>query len=358
MGEALILKIDESKRGLFNRVPLALYRQKIDGRRLTPSAYALFSKIYAFSHTTDEDAVCRLTYKQVCDEFGFARATTATAFEQLRSGGKIQKQDRDAEGTAYKYVEELAGRQYDNVPQALYTAEITVRGVQRRMTLSEIRVLARLMTECSYAGNGGGKYGGGIYEVSNKTLARKLNLSETTVKKAIRALMKARLVFRTAKNKGKNRYKLSGYEVARELYDYKKRQKSKPAVSKKFVPEEVKEANARADREHYYSLLREKAERRAQSFVDRARRDDVYRDVETRLNVMELELAKAEVYDPSKLPALQDKQKRLRLERVRALERLGIDPEQLVPRWRCEKCSDTGFLPNGKACTCYREGET
>ena len=39
-----------------------------------------------------------------------------------------------------------------------------------------------------------------------------------------------------------------------------------------------------------------------------------------------------------------------------ALERLGLSDKDFVPKYICPKCSDTGFLPNGKMCDCYREG--
>lgn len=353
---ALTLKLDESKLGLFNRVPLSLYRQKGDERRFTPSAYALLGKIYNFSKTSNPDATCRLTYGQVREEFGFARSTVANAFEQLRSSKKIEKIDRDQDGTAYKATEECSGRQYDTIPQYLYTAEICVSGERRRLFLSEIRVLARLMTECAYAGNGGNaKTGGGVYRVSNKKLARILNLSETTVKKAILALMKAGLVYRSSKNKGINRYKLSGYEVSRDCYVYTKyivkRKISAPKTSK-----DVESANARTDRERYYSIARESAERRAERYLAIANKDEKFRDVTKRLSLMELSIAKAELREPAKVDVLKAQKELLKAQRLKILKDMNLSEEMLVPRYACKCCSDTGFLPNGKACKCYDTG--
>ncbi len=352
----LTLNLDESKLGLFNRVPLSLYRQKDDERRFTPSAYALLGKIYNFSKTSNPDAACRLTYRQVREEFGFARSTVASAFEQLSSSKKIEKIDRDQDGTAYKATEECSGRQYDNIPQYLYTAEICVSGERRRLNLSEIRVLARLMTECAYHGNGGNaKTGGGTYRVSNKKLARLLNLSETTVKKALLALMKAGLVFRSSKNKGINRYKLSGYEVSRDCYIYTKyiakRKVSAPKTSK-----DVESANARTDRERYYSALREQAERRAERYRAIANKNENFRDVTKRLSLIEITIAKAELREPTKVSGLIEQKSFLQAQRTKILLDMNLSEEMIVPRWACDKCSDTGFLPNGRACKCYDTG--
>lgn len=348
----LTLKLQESKLGLFNRVPLSLYRQKYDGRRFSPSAYALSGKIYNFSNTSDTDSSCRLTYDQVREEFGWARSTTASAFEQLRTAEKVKKIDRDQDGTAYVYVDRLKG-QYDNIPQYLFTAEIFIGGECRRMTLSEIRVLGRLMTECSYAGNGGTPTGGGTYYVSNKKLARILNLSETTIKKAIRALLKAKLIFRSKENKGKNRYKLSGYQVARECYLYKKYAVKRKKTVVNVVPKEIKDANYRADRERYYAKRRDLATSRAELILAQANKNSKFKTNSTSLSLIEIALAKAEILTPKDLPKIQRQQKELQAERLDILASMGIKEEDLRPKWACEKCSDTGFLPNGRACGCY-----
>ena len=69
---------------------------------------------------------------------------------------------------------------------------------------------------------------------------------------------------------------------------------------------------------------------------------------------LEIELAKAEIFKPETLPALQAQKEALWKERREILSGLGISEAQLVPRYRCKKCSDTGFLPDGTACDCYR----
>ena len=70
---------------------------------------------------------------------------------------------------------------------------------------------------------------------------------------------------------------------------------------------------------------------------------------------MELKLAKAEIYEPRKLPELQAKQAQLKAERLTLLREMDIEEWQLVPQYACKKCSDTGFLATGAACDCYRK---
>ena len=69
---------------------------------------------------------------------------------------------------------------------------------------------------------------------------------------------------------------------------------------------------------------------------------------------MEIALAKAEVFEPQNLPALQDKKKALLQERKDILSGLEISEQDLLPQFACKRCSDTGFLPSGTACNCYK----
>ena len=206
MAETVLkIKLPETKRGLFNRVPTRLYSPGKGKKKLTPSAVSVAGKIYGFSHTNDPEAVCRLSYEQIREEFGFSRATIAGAIEQLCKAKKIERVKRDQDGTAYKYIEEVKGKRYDNIPQYLYTAEICVCGEWRKLTPSEIRLLAHITTACE------NKKTGGICRGSAGQFARDLGICKTTVKKSLRALMKAGLIYRAKENKGKSKYNLSGY---------------------------------------------------------------------------------------------------------------------------------------------------
>ena len=69
---------------------------------------------------------------------------------------------------------------------------------------------------------------------------------------------------------------------------------------------------------------------------------------------MEILLAKAEVFEPKKLPALLERKKALLAERKELLAEMGIKEIDLTPKFTCKKCSDTGFLANGTACDCYK----
>ncbi|MBQ8291175.1 MAG: DnaD domain protein [Clostridia bacterium] len=124
--------------------------------------------------------------------------------------------------------------------------------------------------------------------------------------------------------------------------------------SGKFVNPQIEAINAKADRERYYSLLRERAQAKADKVLAKANTDNRFKTLATELSKMELSLAKAEIFTPDKLPALQQKKAALLEERAAILSRLGIAESELVPQVTCKKCLDTGFMKNGVACDCYK----
>ncbi len=125
-------------------------------------------------------------------------------------------------------------------------------------------------------------------------------------------------------------------------------------ITRSYVNPTVEAINAKADRERYYAMLREKALNRADKFVAKANKNGRFKEISTALSRMEIALAKAEVFEPNKLPALTEEKAALLRERKDILHSIGIDEAELQPQFVCVRCSDTGFLPNGVACNCYK----
>ena len=125
-------------------------------------------------------------------------------------------------------------------------------------------------------------------------------------------------------------------------------------ISRGYTNPAIEAINAKSDRERYYALLREKALTRADKYLAKANKNARFKEISTQLSKMEIALAKAEVFEPKKLPALTEEKAELLKERRSVLQTLGIEEEQLQPQFTCVKCSDTGFLPSGVACNCYK----
>ena len=128
-----------------------------------------------------------------------------------------------------------------------------------------------------------------------------------------------------------------------------------PTISTRTSPisTAIEDVNAKTDRERYYALRREKAQSVADKFIEKANANAEFKSVSQTLAKMEISLAKAEVFSPEKLPALQEEKASLVRTRKAILSALGIEEWQLLPQYSCKQCSDTGFLPSGTVCKCY-----
>lgn len=126
------------------------------------------------------------------------------------------------------------------------------------------------------------------------------------------------------------------------------------ATNRTYVNPAIEAANAKSDRERYYALLREKAQTRADKFLAKANGNARFKEITAKLSKMEIALAKAEVFEPKNLPTLTAEKAALLTERKVILSGLGIEEAELTPQFTCGKCSDTGFLPNGASCNCYK----
>ena len=125
-----------------------------------------------------------------------------------------------------------------------------------------------------------------------------------------------------------------------------------------FKSEAAIAADMRTERERHYAVLREKAVRRVERAQAMAEKDADYREAVAALTRGELELAKAEIYAPETLPEIRARLQAAAEKRAAALKRLRLTERDFTPRYECTKCSDTGFLPDGKMCDCYSSTQT
>ena len=116
----------------------------------------------------------------------------------------------------------------------------------------------------------------------------------------------------------------------------------------------IEAVNAKSDRERYYALKQQEAQKTADKNLAKANENARFKELSVELSKMEISLAKAEVFAPETLPALQEQKSALLKERAEILHEMGMTETQLTPQYSCPKCSDTGFLKNGKACDCYK----
>lgn len=89
----------------------------------------------------------------------------------------------------------------------------------------------------------------------------------------------------------------------------------------------------------------------------RLRADERYREAERQYNRLTPMIGKYDAFGQAEESRkAKVEQKRWAAVMAERMAALNISPEDLRPRYRCVKCSDTGFLPNGQMCDCYPKG--
>ena len=124
--------------------------------------------------------------------------------------------------------------------------------------------------------------------------------------------------------------------------------------------DKLSDINAKAERERWYSTRKAKAETKAEQIHERFMQDEEFKAIERRLNVIPIDQAKADVKASQgdkkalmELAKLEREKNRLVMQRRNIIERNGLTEEDLLPQYVCKKCSDTGYLPDGRLCDCY-----
>lgn len=118
-------------------------------------------------------------------------------------------------------------------------------------------------------------------------------------------------------------------------------------------PSSIADADARAERERWYSVRRNKALTDAEKISATFMKDEMFAKIVKRLREIDCEQGKAEARDDKvKASKLEQEKARLLLQKRGIIERQGMTEEDLEPKWNCKKCQDTGFV-DGIPCDCY-----
>lgn len=316
-----------------------------NGRRFTSGMRLIGAMIHSYS---DEQSTCNHKYNTFCASMNLSYGTVAYGLLGLQEANYIEKKGRSS------YISKLQSKYFLRMPLFFLTETFSIKGeFPRELTLSEALVLALFYTRCK-----NDKKADKTFTTSASDIKNILNLSVRSARRAINTLLRAGLIYRAADEKGLNGYKKSTYH----LNDYLLRLRrgngstsptSNPAESKWENPS-VRSANLRAERESYYARKRSAAIALAERNNDFARSDREYAQAEKQEYKADREIAKAELFGGD-IAALKRSWQEARNKRLYRLKKIGLTMEDLEPKFECSKCSDSGYLPSGVACDCYRK---
>lgn len=352
-----VLQLNESVTGSM-RIPYSYFKKRLypnAGRMLRRSEIMILGTV--FSYSSAKNMTCNLSYRKFEEKLGLSHGTVARGIKALKEAGEISQDKSRRTGASYRSIKSTKESGFIKIEFYLYSTKFELRGdpEPRRLPKAAINVLGLMKTHCS------NKKAGGVFIGSVRGIAHTLHLSKTAVQNSIDLLMRARLVFRKDSDKGLNAYKRSTYTVNQKLIrkaeKKSRRVTTEPAQTSDKQPsyydQQVAAADARSEFERYYSGLRQRAENRTEWFKKRLEQDDTYKRVNDALRALDPKIARAEIDRLPELVQLLSEKRALKVERARRMAALNISESDLVVKRRCNKCKDTGFLPNGKMCDCY-----
>lgn len=117
----------------------------------------------------------------------------------------------------------------------------------------------------------------------------------------------------------------------------------------------MEDADARADWERYHAENKNRAEDQAEQNLKRAKENPEFNQAEREIKTREIELARAEVYGTEEqVKTLVQRLAESKERRRNALKAIAMTDNDLIANYTCKKCSDTGFMKDGRMCDCYK----
>lgn len=330
----------------------SLFRS-VGGKKPTRTAILLEGLAYTYASERRE---CRLGYGALAERLRVSRATVARAVAWIRENGKanVDVKRTGGQSSVYTFVGESKSA-HVRTEEYFCTEKFEIFEEERYLTGTEIDVLSLIYTHTHDERRK-------PFEGTYKAIANTLNISERSVQRAILALVDAQLIERTVRalnNHVTNEFR-ANMRLLRKINKGKKRRERVHRRANVPVGEHqaIEDVNAKAERERYYSRNLDRARAISERHEEQAfKKAPRLRVIKIELGRLEIELAKAELNCADKLPELHARKRGLEAERVKLLSDVGYTAEDLtVERWcTCQKCHDTGYLPNGRACNCYKK---
>ena len=343
---------------------------------LTSLAKSICGKIYSFS--AKQEYACRSSYKEFADKFNASKRQVMRTVKALIDGGYIaQELNEDGKSAEYRYIKPVNRNTVVYTPMFFYERafdfvfeEDGVKiPVRRKLTRIEADVLSIICGHSLDQSEG--------FDGSLRGLAAQVGVSTPSAQRAVDALIAGALITRPTVAKGRlgsTRYVASEsllLEYKTICYPKKKKEEtaSTPAPASELTPEEkekirqekiqkakeIADLNAKSDRENFYAHRQALIARRLDINENKARKNPKFGKAVALLTKLQLALAKAQIYEPERLPALQQEETRLKLMRAQALKEVGLTEEDLQPKYICPKCQDSGYhIHDGRACDCYQ----
>ena len=364
--QAMPLNLDELPiKRAYMRVPVALLKKlklnTTEGERVkhirkySLTAVAAGGEVYSFTcdKLNGEQPTCTRTYEGFSRDLGISVSSVSRAVGSLIEGGAIERTGKSEYITTLdKHGTFLRLENWVNTILIKFADEHG-KVVERRLTLAERLIFSLIFTHCDTGRGGGNKYC-----ASNAEIGRILGLNPKTASKAVNTLIAAGLLIRAEYERGVNAGHKSIYHIPNKLLS-RNRGEASPIGGEKRTKTPAEAQAESSDRARWYARRKQEAEERAERNERKARTDNRFKAADTELRTLASKEAFAELAgDIAALEKIQARRRELEGQRIKALRRLHLTPDDLLPHYHCPICSDTGFTEEGKLCGCYAAAQS
>ena len=329
--------------------PYSFFQSK-NGHKPTSIETVVKGVAYSFGRG---DNVARFGYSTFKEKLNVSRSSAARKVALMKNDPLFKVTRKGGACTEYEYTGEKDACGHIRSEYFFYTAQFKIYGVERCLKYTEIDVLSLIYTHTLSEK--------GFYEGSLRDISKIINRSEESVMRSIFTLFNARLISRPVRGvnkRGKSRFYAS-LERLRKTKCKEDKKVRAGIAQKKPLPNAVVDVNAQTDFKAYYERLRERAQLLALHNEEKANKMPRFVDVSKRLRIIEIESMRADLEgDLRRVQALRDEKDHLSTERAVLLSKIGLTVDELKAEHfcKCKKCFDTGHVPGGAQCDCWKAG--
>lgn len=324
------------------------------GEKLSAIARLIFGALISY---TQKDKRADFTYAELCKRYRVSPASVARVINKAIASVVFE---REGNLHTYKRKDDFTKETpcYFYILDWLRHARFEVNGENRELTETEVEILSFLIHQNAHYKHWTG---------SQAQIARTLEIAPSTVSKGISRLEQMKIggkhfftvsgsdltMSKAGDEKGfraPNSYVKTYYIIDMQLLSQKREE---VVEHEKKASREVQAIDAKTARELFYERRQSAAYNHAKA-VQRALGED-FSQLEKTIRELELQAVKAERQKRFDLvQKILAQRAAVQAERKKMLEESGYIEADLLPRFFCLKCRDTGWrISDGRMCDCY-----
>lgn len=340
-----------TRKGVYNILPYSCMKAQ-NGELFTSSRLFTFAALLSTAKISGGNA--KISFSELQNKTTLSRVSVSNSIKSLTSNGAVAQIKHYHERAEYKLKDSLdASGAFIQFEEALKSEEFFIPIEQRARKLhnSEYILLSYIATVSKEL------RGKEFFNASIESLKNKLGRCGDTIKNALDVLISANLLiskdtYHRRKRSKQLRLRPRTWLISR-MKNMARFERNEP--QKLSVREEQDRAREFiAIRERYYNTLRNAAERATKPFIQALEADPEYIAADRKKRNFEIKLARAEyLNDIDAASEIKIKLRSVEAIRKKRMTLHGITEDDLLPKYRCRKCNDTGFLDTGQMCDCY-----